>query len=97
MEEARREAVQASRAYAAEIKRQVAEAVKAGEAVHEIDMEKIKQEVAAATAAVHTPEFKAQMAELQAHMEQLHDTMAELREHMKTLNREVEKSVNSPL
>lgn len=97
MEEARREATEASRAYAAEIKRQVAEAVKVGQTVHEVDMEKIKQEIAQATAAVHTPEFKAQMVELQGHIQQLHDHMAELRAQMKALNHEVEKSVNSPM
>jgi PHD/YefM family antitoxin component YafN of YafNO toxin-antitoxin module len=96
MEEARREAVEASHAYAAEIKRQVAEAMKAGQA-QDIDMDKIKREVAQATAIVDTPEFKAQMVELQAHMQQLHDNMAELREHMKELNREIEKSVNAPM
>jgi beta-lactamase regulating signal transducer with metallopeptidase domain len=97
MEEARREATEASRAYAAEIKRQVAEAVKVGQTVHEVDMEKIKQEIAQASAAVHTPEFKAQMVELQSHIQQLHDHMAELRAQMKALNHEVEKSVNSPM
>lgn len=97
MEEARREAAEGARAYAAEIKRQVAEAVKAGQAVHDVDMEKIKHEIAQASAAVHTPEFKAQMVELQTHIQQLHDHMAELREQMKSLNREVEKSVNSPM
>ena len=97
MDEARREAVEASRVYAAEVKRQVAEAVKAGQAVHEVDMEKIKQEIAQATAAVHTPEFKAQMVELQNHIQLLHDHMAELRAQMKALNHEVEKSVNTPM
>jgi len=97
MEEARREAIEASRNYAAEIRRQVSEAVKAGQSVHDVDMEKIKQEIAQASAAVHTPEFKAQMAELQAHMQELHDNMAQLREHMKALNHEVEKSYNSPM
>lgn len=97
VEEARREALQASRNYAAEVKRQVAEAIKAGESVQGVDMEKVRQEIAQAAAAVHTPEFQAQMAELQSHIQQLHDNMAELREHMKTLNREAEKSVNSPM
>ena len=55
-------------------------------------MNKVKQEIARATAAVQSPEFKAQMVDLQAHMQQLHDNMAELREHMKTLSREIEKS-----
>jgi len=97
MEGARREAVDASRAYAAEVKRQVAEAVKAGQAANDVDMEKIKQEIAQATASVHGPEFKAQMAELQNHIQQLHDHMAELRAQMKVLNHEVEKSINAPM
>lgn len=97
MEGARREAVEASRAYAAEVKRQVAEALKAGETAHDVDMEKIKQEIAQATASLHSPEFKAQMVELQNHIQQLHDHMAELRAQMKVLNQEVERSVNSPL
>ena len=92
MDEARQEALAASRNYASELKRQVSAAIKAGDAMQGVDMDKIKQEIAQATAAVHTPEFKAQMAELQAHMQQLHDNMAELREHMKSLNHEVEKS-----
>jgi hypothetical protein len=95
--EARQEALQASRNYAAAVKRQVAEAIKAGDAMQGIDMDKIKREIAQATANVHTPEFKAQMADLQAHMQQLHDNMAELSEHMKRLNHEVEKSADAPL
>jgi hypothetical protein len=91
------EARQASRNYAAAVKRQVAEAIKAGDAMQGIDMDKIKREIAQATANVHTPEFKAQMADLQAHMQQLHDNMAELSEHMKRLNHEVEKSADAPL
>ena len=96
MNDARREAIEASRNYAAEIRRQVAEALKAGKAVQEVDMEKIKQEIAQATAAVHTPEFQSQMAELQTHIQQLHDNMAALRNQMKAINREVEKS-NGPM
>ncbi len=97
IEEARRGAVDASRAYAAEIKRQVAEAMKAGQAVQDVDMEKIRQEIAQATASVHTPEFRQQMSDLQNHLQQLQDNMSQLRAQMKSLNHEVERSVNSPM
>jgi hypothetical protein len=70
MEEARHEALEASRVYSAEIKRQVAEAVKAGQVV---DVQKIRQEIDKATAT-----NKAQMAELQAFMQQLRNCDAAL-------------------
>jgi uncharacterized coiled-coil DUF342 family protein len=62
-----------------------------------IDMEAIRKQAADATESVNTPEFKAQMAELQAHMKELHEHMAELRDHMKEINREMEKSLNTPM
>jgi beta-lactamase regulating signal transducer with metallopeptidase domain len=95
--QAAREAGEEARHHADEIKRQVAEAIKANEAARDIDMEAIRKEVSTATANVNGPEFKAQMAQLQAHMQQLHDNMSELREHMKEINKEMEKSLNTPM
>ncbi|HMA52774.1 MAG TPA: M56 family metallopeptidase [Magnetospirillaceae bacterium] len=95
--QAAREAGEEARRHADDIKRQVAEAIKANEAARTIDMEAIRKQVSEATANVNTPQFKAQMAELQAHMKELHEHMAELRDHMKEINKEMEKSLNSPM
>lgn len=95
--QAAREAGEEARRNADEIKRQVAEAIRANEAARNIDMEAIRKEVSEATANVNGPEFKAQMAELQAHMKELHEHMAELRDHMKQINKEMEKSLNAPM
>ena len=87
------EQAQAERERAQERREAAREALQASrEAMQDVDMNRVKQEIARATAAVQSPEFKAQMVDLQAHMQQLHDNMAELREHMKTLSREIEKS-----
>lgn len=95
--QAAREAGEEARRNADEIRRQVAEAIRANEAARNIDMEAIRKEVSEATANVNGPEFKAQMAELQTHLKELHEHMAELRDHMKEINHEMEKSLNSPM